>query len=77
VYSVRSKATPTVSTPLSWREVEDAVDVGAPEQLSFEMADVLERVNERGDLFAPVLTSRQDLVGQARKTSIAIDGSAN
>jgi bifunctional non-homologous end joining protein LigD len=77
VYSVRAKAKPTVSTPLSWREVEDAVDAGAPERLSFEMADVLERVEERGDLFAPVLTRRQDLVGQARKTSIAIGGGAN
>jgi bifunctional non-homologous end joining protein LigD len=77
VYSVRAKAKPTVSTPLSWREIEDAVDAGAPERLSFEMADVLERVEERGDLFAPVLTRRQDLVGQARKTSIAIGGGAN
>jgi bifunctional non-homologous end joining protein LigD len=77
VYSVRAKARPTVSTPLSWREVEDAVDAGAPEQLSFEMADVLKRVEEHADLFAPVLTRRQDVVGQARKTSIAIGGGAN
>ena len=77
VYSVRAKARPTVSTPLSWREVEDAVDAGEPERLSFEMADVIERVKERGDVFAPVLTRRQDLVRQARKTSIAIGGGAS
>jgi bifunctional non-homologous end joining protein LigD len=76
-YSVRAKARPTVSTPLDWQEVQDAVDAGRPEQLSFEMADVLERVKERGDLFAPVLTRRQDLVSQARKTSIAIGGGAS
>jgi hypothetical protein len=35
------------------------------EQLSFEIADVLARVKERGDLFAPVLTRRQDLGGRA------------
>jgi bifunctional non-homologous end joining protein LigD len=76
-YSVRAKARPTVSTPLEWQEVEEAVDAGRAEQLSFEMADVLARVKERGDLFAPVLTRRQDLVAQARKTSIAIGGGAS
>ena len=44
VYSVRAKAMPTLSTPVTWREVEDAVDAGAPGRLSFEMAAVLERV---------------------------------
>jgi bifunctional non-homologous end joining protein LigD len=76
VYSVRAKATPTVSTPVTWGEVEAAVDAGEPEQLSFEMAEVLERVRHHGDLFAPVLTKRQDLVGQVRRTSIAIGGGA-
>jgi bifunctional non-homologous end joining protein LigD len=56
-YSVRAKRRPTVSTPLTWDEVERP-DAGA---LVFEMDAVLERVPEHGDLFEPVLTTRQDL----------------
>ncbi len=58
-YSLRARHDPTVSTPVSWDEVErcaaDAVE------LRFEAADVLERVGELGDLFAPVLTLEQRL----------------
>jgi bifunctional non-homologous end joining protein LigD len=61
VYSVRAKERPTVSTPLTWAEVETAADNGRPEELAFEMGRVLERVHERGDLFAPVLSQRHDL----------------
>src|SRR5829696_156437 len=46
VYSVRAKARPTVSTPLHWSELEDAIDAGDPTRLAFEMGDVLERVAE-------------------------------
>ena len=49
---------PTVSTPVTWDEVEAAAD-GAP--LSFEAADVLARVEELGDLFAPTVTEVQHL----------------
>jgi bifunctional non-homologous end joining protein LigD len=73
-YSVRAKERPTVSTPLAWDEVARAVDDGRPESLVFEMGDVLERVREHGDLFAPVLTLRQDLDAQVRSTSAAIRG---
>jgi bifunctional non-homologous end joining protein LigD len=61
-YSVRAKARPTVSTPLEWDEVEAALDARDAGALAFEMDDVLERVAERGDLLAPVLTERQTLV---------------
>jgi bifunctional non-homologous end joining protein LigD len=60
VYSLRAMARPTVSTPLSWDEVRDAK---APEDLTFEAADVLRRIDEHGDLFAPVLTLVQRLPG--------------
>src|SRR3954467_14071205 len=60
-YSVRAKRRPTVSTPLSWPEVEDAVDRGDAGGISFEMSAVLERVAARGDLFEPVLSIRQEL----------------
>jgi bifunctional non-homologous end joining protein LigD len=48
-YSLRAKPAPTASTPLTWDEVERGGD------LSFTAADVLDRVAEHGDLFAPVL----------------------
>jgi bifunctional non-homologous end joining protein LigD len=60
-YSVRAKARPTVSTPVAWDEVEAAVAARDPGLLVFETEAVLRRVDERGDLFAPVLTMRQRL----------------
>jgi bifunctional non-homologous end joining protein LigD len=60
VYSLRAMARPTVSTAVTWDEVRAAK---APEDLTFEAADVLRRVDEHGDLFAPVLTLVQRLPG--------------
>ena len=57
VYSLRARERPTVSTPLDWAEVE----AGDPDALVFESEDVLARVEERGDLFAPVVELRQEL----------------
>ncbi|MGI8757399.1 MAG: non-homologous end-joining DNA ligase [Acidimicrobiales bacterium] len=57
-YSLRARPRPTVSTPVGWDEVDDAVDGAA---LSFEAADVLTRVEEMGDLFAPTLVEVQRL----------------
>jgi bifunctional non-homologous end joining protein LigD len=57
VYSLRARERPTVSTPLDWDEVEAA----DPDALVFEAADVLERAQERGDLFAPVAELTQRL----------------
>ena len=55
-YSLRARERPTVSTPVTWDEVEDdSVD------LTFETGDVLERLDEHGDLFAPVLETKQKL----------------
>jgi bifunctional non-homologous end joining protein LigD len=51
-YSVRAKRRPTVSTPIRWDELEQAIDDGDPDALVFEMGDVLERVAQHGDLFA-------------------------
>ena len=55
VYSLRARERPTVSTPVAWEELED------PSALVFESADVLERVERLGDLFAPVAELRQEL----------------
>jgi bifunctional non-homologous end joining protein LigD len=61
VYSLRARERPTVSTPLDWDEVEGVLETRDPEQLSFTSAEVLERVAERGDLFAPVAHLEQEL----------------
>lgn len=60
VYSLRARPTPTVSTPVTWDEVEDGA-LGA--MLSFEAPEVLGRVAEFGDLFAPTASLEQVLPG--------------
>ena len=57
-YSMRARPAPTVSTPVSWDEVATAADDGV---LSFDTAEVLDRVGAVGDLFAPVLELEQEL----------------
>ncbi len=59
VYSLRAKEHPTVSTPVTWDEVEKAWK--RKKALSFESGDVIRRVEKMGDLFAPVLTLKQKL----------------
>ena len=61
VYSLRAKERPTVSTPLEWDEVDAALEAGDAEALVFDHADVLERVDAKGDLFAPLLSEEQEL----------------
>jgi bifunctional non-homologous end joining protein LigD len=58
-YSLRARERPTVSTPVTWDEVSSCA-AGGPD-LRFEAAEVLRRVEEHGDLFAPVLGLRQVL----------------
>ncbi len=60
-YSLRAKELPTVSTPVSWSEVEAAVDAGDWRRLVFGPGEVLDRAGEMGDLFAPALTLEQTL----------------
>ncbi len=61
VYSLRATERPTVSTPVEWDEVRATRDSGDPASLAFDAAQVLERVAERGDLFAPALSLVQTL----------------
>jgi bifunctional non-homologous end joining protein LigD len=61
VYSLRARERPTVSTPVRWDEVEEVLETGSPEPLVFEAGDVLERVEQHGDLFEPVLKQKQKL----------------
>jgi bifunctional non-homologous end joining protein LigD len=60
-YSLRARARPTVSTPLTWEEVERAAKKNDASPLVFEAADVLRRVDKHGDLFEPVLKVKQKL----------------
>jgi bifunctional non-homologous end joining protein LigD len=61
VYSLRAKERPTVSTPLSWDEVQRAVKAKEAAVLSFESGEVLKRASELGDLFSQVLSLKQKL----------------
>jgi bifunctional non-homologous end joining protein LigD len=52
VYSLRARPEPTVSTPVSWEEVESC---RTPTDLRFTAPQVLSRVASDGDLFSPLL----------------------
>ena len=56
VYAVRPEPAATVSTPLTWHEL----DAGASAS-DFTIATIHERLAATGDLFAPVLEGGQDL----------------
>jgi bifunctional non-homologous end joining protein LigD len=53
-YSLRALATPTASTPLTWDEVE-AIATGEEPARQFTAQEVLDRVDEHGDLLAELL----------------------
>jgi bifunctional non-homologous end joining protein LigD len=59
-YSLRATPLPGVSTPVAWDEVGLAAD-GDMDALVFTPDDVLARVEELGDLYAPSLAAAQDL----------------
>ena len=61
VYSLRAREHRSVSTPVSWEEVEQTVKKKDAGRLMFEAKDVLARVEKGGDLFEPVLRLKQKL----------------
>ena len=61
VYSIRARERPTVSTPLRWAEVRDAVKRRDSRRLTFLTDAALQRADKWGDLFKPVLKLRQRL----------------
>jgi bifunctional non-homologous end joining protein LigD len=76
VYSLRARERPTVSTPVTWEEVERAFKKKDPSALVFESGQVLKRVEEIGDLFDPLLTMKQKLpklpgIGKGEADAIA------
>jgi len=60
-YSLRAKERPTVSTPVEWDEVSEALKRKDEGQLTFISDEVLRRVERHGDLFLPVLKLKQKL----------------
>ncbi len=61
VYSLRAKEEPTVSTPVTWNEVENCFKKKNAEVLKFRSDQVLVRVEKMGDLFDPVEKLKQKL----------------
>jgi bifunctional non-homologous end joining protein LigD len=68
VYSLRARERPTVSTPVTWEEVERLHKKKDPALLAFEAPQVLERVEKMGDLFEPVIKMKQRLPDLAKLT---------
>ncbi|HEX4623452.1 MAG TPA: hypothetical protein VH231_03290 [Solirubrobacteraceae bacterium] len=60
-YSLRATDVPTVSAPLAWEEVAEAVTLERPELLVITAEQMPARVADRGDLFRPVLDLAQRL----------------
>jgi len=61
VYSLRAREHPTVSTPVTWEDVERTFKKKDASLLVFEAPQVISRFEKIGDLFAPVLTLKQRL----------------
>ena len=58
-YSLRAKEEPTVSTPVTWNEVENCLKKKNAQLLKFRSDQVLARMEKLGDLFEPVENLKQ------------------
>jgi bifunctional non-homologous end joining protein LigD len=54
-YTLRARAEPTASTPVTWEEVAGCTN---PAQLTFGAGDIAARLDSHGDLLAPLLLPR-------------------
>jgi bifunctional non-homologous end joining protein LigD len=61
VYSLRAKDEPTVSTPVTWDEVETCLKKKKAGLLKFRSDQTLARVKKQGDLFEPIEKLKQKL----------------
>ena len=61
-YSLRAKQErPYVSLPIRWKELEDALKSGRVSQLYFTPEEALARTSGKKDMFAPVLSLKQQV----------------
>jgi bifunctional non-homologous end joining protein LigD len=61
VYSLRAREHPTVSTPVTWEEVEKTFKKKDAGLLVFEASKTIARFEKMGDLFEPLLELKQTL----------------
>jgi bifunctional non-homologous end joining protein LigD len=73
-YTLRALSRPSVSVPLDWTEVEDARTERHARHLAFDPAGALRRVEEHGDLFAPVLSLKQHLPAVKKSPAVSRRG---
>jgi bifunctional non-homologous end joining protein LigD len=57
-YSLRARPEPTVSTPVSWEEIDMCAKKADANTLRFDSDDVLRRVEKYGDLMGPLIRPR-------------------
>jgi bifunctional non-homologous end joining protein LigD len=82
VYSLRAREHPTVSTPVTWDDVERAFQKKNANLLVFEAPQVISRFEKMGDLFEPVLELKQrlpdlkDLAASVSKESERVETAA-
>jgi bifunctional non-homologous end joining protein LigD len=71
VYSVRANNCPTVSTPITWKELLSASRKSSEARrlLAFETEEVLKRIEKHGDLFEGVLKLNQRLPSRMAKAA--------
>jgi bifunctional non-homologous end joining protein LigD len=68
VYSLRAKTyRPYVSLPMEWDELQDALKKKDPKELFFTPEEALDRVENIGDLFEPVLKKVQKFPRDVRE----------
>ena len=61
LYSLRARERPTISTPVTWDEVERTLTKKDAGLLVFESSQTIKRFEKMGDLFEPVLELKQKL----------------
>ena len=57
-YSLRARSHPTVSTPVTWREIDACAKSGDSNGLRFEADDVVRRVDKYGDLMSALVVPK-------------------
>ena len=76
VYSLRAKDRPTVSTPVTWKEVAQCLKKEDPELLVFTSDQTLARVEKNGDLWEPLLRMKQKLPAIGKLEGLTVEGAS-